>query len=420
MQKIVINGGHKLKGAVRVSGAKNAALPILASSLLTAGKSNYRNVPNVQDVQTMLRVLSNLGAKVKAKGHVVSVQSSPSSPCEASYDLVNGMRASVLVLGPLVARYGIAKVALPGGCALGARPIDQHLKGLQALGAKIGLEHGVVVAKAKRLQGAMIVFDVVTVTGTENVMMAAALAKGHTTIENAASEPEVEELACVLNKMGAKIAGAGTRTINIEGVPELFPVDHAVIPDRVEAGTLLVAGAMTRGNVLVQDCVPEHLVAVMAKLRAAGAELTVEADGVRVRGFGSVEPTDVVTRPHPGFPTDLQAPFLALMCRARGQSVLSETVFENRFSHVPELQRMGATITVEGRTAVVRGPAKLTGAQVRAMDLRGAAALVLAGLVAAGTTEVHGVYHLDRGYEGFEKKLRALGADIRRAKAKGQ
>lgn len=420
MQKLVINGGNKLKGAVRVSGAKNAALPILASSLLASGKSLYRNVPQVDDVQTMFSLLSAFGAKVQAGGHRVSVASEHIHRFEASYDHVNAMRASVLVLGPLLARFGEAKVSMPGGCVIGARPIDQHLKGLAALGAKIDLENGMVVAKAKRLRGAMIVFDVVTVTGTENVMMAAALAKGHTTLENAASEPEVEELACVLNKMGARIAGAGTSTINIEGVPELFPVDHAIIPDRIEAGTYLVAGAMTRGNVLVQDCVPEHLSALMAKLRAAGAELTVEPEGVRVRGFGAVEPTDVVTRPYPHFPSDLQAPFMAFMTRARGQSVLSEAVFENRFLHVPELQRMGADIAVDGRTAVVRGPVKLKGARVMATDLRASAGLVLAGLVAQGSTEIHGVHHLDRGYEAIDKKLRALGADVRRAKAKGK
>jgi UDP-N-acetylglucosamine 1-carboxyvinyltransferase len=418
MQKIVITGGNKLKGAVRVSGSKNAALPILASSLLVAGKSQYRNVPQVDDVRTLLGLLSTLGANVQTSGHRVCVEGAGVTRLEATYDHVMAMRASFLVLGPLVARYGEAKVSMPGGCAIGARPIDQHLKGLQALGAKIELENGMVVAKAKRLRGAMFVFDRVTVTGTENVMMAAALAKGHTTLENAAREPEVEELACVLNKMGARIAGAGTATINVEGVPELFPVDHAIIPDRIEAGTYLLAGALTRGNVLVQDCVPEHLAAFMAKLRAAGADLTVEPEGVRVRGFGSVEPTDVVTRAYPGFPSDLQAPFMALMTRARGQSVLSESVFENRFLHVPELQRMGADIAVEGHTAVVRGPAKLKGVRVMATDLRAAAALVLAGLVAQGSTEIYGVNHLDRGYEAIEKNLRALGADVRRAKAK--
>ncbi len=419
MQKIVINGGQKLKGEVRISGAKNAALPILASSLLAAGKSVYRNVPQLNDVHTMFKLLERLGARVASSGHRSSLDTSDITNLEAPYELVKTMRASALVLGPLVGRYGMAKVSLPGGCAIGARPIDQHLKGLEALGAKIELEHGNVTARARRLLGAMIVFDVVTVTGTENVMMAAALAKGHTTLENAAAEPEVEELACVLNKMGARIQGAGTNVINIEGVDELHPLDHAIIPDRIEAGTFMVAAAMTRGNVLVQDCVPEHLEAVIAKLRAAGADVSIEPEGVRVRGCAEIHPTDIVTRPHPGFPTDMQAQFMALMTRAQGQSVLAENIFENRYMHVPELQRMGADIVIDGRTAVVRGPRKLKGAKVMATDLRASACLVLAGLVAEGTTEINRIYHLDRGYERIERKLRALGADIRRAKAKG-
>jgi UDP-N-acetylglucosamine 1-carboxyvinyltransferase len=330
--------------------------------------------------------------------------------------LVKTMRASALVLGPLVARYGQARVSLPGGCAIGARPIDQHLKGLEALGARIELEHGLVSAKAKRLRGATIVFDMVTVTGTENLMMAAALAKGCTTLENAACEPEVEEMARVLNKMGARIRGAGTSLVTIEGVDELHPLDHAIIPDRVEAGTLMVAAAVTRGNVLIQDCLPEHLDAVIAKLRAAGVQVTIEGDAIRVVGRSEIRPADIATRPYPGFPTDMQAQFMVLMAQARGQSVLSENIFENRFMHVPELRRMGADIVVEGHTAIVRGPTKLKGAKVMATDLRASACLVLAGLVAAGTTEVLRVYHLDRGYEHLEKKLRGLGADIRRVK----
>jgi UDP-N-acetylglucosamine 1-carboxyvinyltransferase len=326
------------------------------------------------------------------------------------------MRASALVLGPLVGRYGEARVSLPGGCAIGARPIDQHLKGLAAMGARIELEHGLVSAKAKRLHGATIVFDLVTVTGTENLMMAAALAKGCTTLENAACEPEVEEMARVLNKMGARIRGAGTSLINIEGVDELHPLDHAIIPDRVEAGTLMVAAAVTRGNVLVKDCLPEHLDAVIDKLRAAGVGVNVEGDAVRVLGRGEIRPADIATRPYPGFPTDMQAQFMVLMAQARGQSVLSENIFENRFMHVPELRRMGADIVVEGHTAIVRGPTKFKGAKVMATDLRASACLVLAGLAAAGTTEVLRVYHLDRGYEHLEKKLRGLGADIRRVK----
>ncbi len=413
MYKILLRGGRRLQGEVRVSGAKNAALPILASSLLATGKSIYRNVPGLGDIVTMKKLLGQLGAEVDGKT-VTGVDTSKIDNFEAPYELVKTMRASALVLGPLVARYGRARVSLPGGCAIGARPIDQHLKGLAALGAKIELEHGVVTAKARRLRGALIVFDMVTVTGTENLMMAAALAKGRTTLENCAGEPEVEELARVLNKMGARISGAGTALITIEGVDELHPVDHAIIPDRIEAGTLMVAAALTRGNVLLRDCQPEHLDAVIAKLRAAGVEITVEPDGVRVRGKADIKPTDIVTRPHPGFPTDMQAQFMVLMARADGQSVLTENIFENRFMHVPELARMGADIMIEGRTAIVRGPSKLKGAKVMATDLRASACLVLAGLVAEGTTEVLRVYHLDRGYERLDRKLRALGADIRR------
>jgi UDP-N-acetylglucosamine 1-carboxyvinyltransferase len=415
MYKIVINGGQKLRGEVRVSGAKNAALPILCSSLLATGRSIYRNVPGLGDVSTMKKLLAQLGAEVEGKT-ITSVDTSHVNNFEAPYELVKTMRASALVLGPLVGRYGQARVSLPGGCAIGARPIDQHLKGLAQLGARIELEHGTVTAKAKRLRGATIVFDMVTVTGTENLMMAATLAKGRTTLENSACEPEVEELARVLNKMGARISGAGTALITIEGVDELQPLDHAIIADRIEAGTLMVAAAVTRGNVLIKDCLPEHLDAVIAKLRAAGVEISIEPGGVRVRGKGEVQPTDVATRPYPGFPTDMQAQFMVLMSLAKGQSVLSENIFENRYMHVPELCRMGADIMIEGRTAIVRGPAKLKGAKVMATDLRASACLVLAGLVAEGTTEVLRVYHLDRGYEHLEKKLRNLGADIRRVR----
>jgi len=417
VQKIVIRGGARLKGEVRVSGAKNAALPILSSSLLAQGKSIYRNVPALGDVRTMGRLLGKLGAEIgdKPAGTMV-VDATKITELEAPYELVKTMRASVLVLGPLCARYGRARVSLPGGFAIGARPIDQHLKGLAAMGARIELEHGYVSARAKRLRGATIVFDLVTVTGTENLMMAAALAKGRTTLENAAREPEVEELARVLNKMGARIHGAGTPLITIEGVDELQPVEHSIIPDRIEAGTLLVAAAITRGDVLVRDCLPEHLDAVLAKLRASGVEVTADGDGIRVRSKGELKPADISTQPFPGFPTDMQAQFMVLMTRARGQSVLSETIFENRYMHVPELQRMGADIVVEGRTAIVRGPTKLTGATVMATDLRASASLVLAGLIAEGTTEILRIYHLDRGYDRLDKKLRALGADVRRAK----
>jgi len=417
LQKIVINGGKRLRGEVHVSGSKNAALPILASALLARGRSTFRNVPALGDVRTMGRLLKRLGADVADSGKgVMRIDTTDAAGHEAPYELVKTMRASVLVLGPLVARTGKARVSLPGGCAIGARPIDQHLKGLEAMGARIELARGYVKATAKRLRGASIVFDMVTVTGTENLMMAAALARGRTTLENAAREPEVEELGRVLNKMGARITGAGTSLITIEGVEELTPIEHTVIPDRIEAGTLLVAAAITGGNVLLRDCLPEHLDAVIAKLRAAGAEVAADGDGIRVRGKAEFRPADVSTQPFPGFPTDMQAQFMVLMTRARGQSVLSETIFENRFMHVPELMRMGADIHIEGRTAIVRGPTRLAGATVMATDLRASACLVLAGLIARGKTEVLRIYHLDRGYDRLDKKLRALGADIRRAK----
>ena len=419
MQNIVIKGGARLTGEVRVSGAKNAALPILASSLLASGPSIFRNVPNLGDVRTMCRLLGDLGAKVTEEpGESTVIDTSGVDNVEAPYDLVKTMRASVVVLGPLTARHGRARVSLPGGCAIGARPIDQHLKGLQAMGAKIELAHGYVTTRAKRLHGASIVFDMVTVTGTENLMMAAALADGHTTLENSAREPEVEELARVLNKMGARIRGAGTHLITIDGVPELRPVEHTIIPDRIEAGTLLVAAAITRGNVLVRDCLPEHMEAIVAKLRATGVEVTAEDGGLRVRAKADLKPADISTQPFPGFPTDMQAQFMVLMTRAKGQSVLTETIFENRFMHVPELQRMGADIQVEGRTVIIKGPTKLTGAEVMATDLRASASLVLAGLIADGTTEVRRIYHLDRGYDRLDKKLRGLGADVKRKKGR--
>jgi UDP-N-acetylglucosamine 1-carboxyvinyltransferase len=419
VDKIVINGGRRLKGEVRVSGAKNAALPILASAILAGGTSVFRNVPKLMDVRTMAKLLRILGADVAdadKTGYSLSVATDGIKKVEAPYELVKTMRASVLVLGPLVARHGEAIVSLPGGCAIGARPIDQHLKGLEAMGAKITLAHGSVTARAKRLRGAAIVCDIPTVTGTENLMMAATLAKGRTTIENAAREPEVEELARVLNKMGARVQGAGTAVITIEGVDSLQPIEHAIVADRIEAGTFMVAAALTRGDVLLRDCLPEHLDAVIAKLRSAGAEIVAEDGGLRVRGRAEIQAVDITTQPYPGFPTDMQAQFMTLATRARGQSVITETIFENRYMHVSELARMGADIHVDGRTAVIRGVKKLTGAKVMASDLRASAALILAGLVADGTTEVLRVYHLDRGYEHIEKKLQKLGADVKRAK----
>ncbi len=422
MDCIVIRGGRHLKGEVRISGAKNAALPILASSLLARGTSTFKNVPLLNDVDTMRRLIVGMGATIEpadAAARTLRICTDGVSDFDAPYELVKTMRASVLVLGPLVARHGRARVSLPGGCAIGARPIDQHLKGLEAMGAKIALEHGYVVAKARRLHGAAIVCDIPTVTGTENLMMAAALAKGRSTIENAAREPEVEELGRVLNKMGAHVEGAGTSVVTVEGVEELQPIEHAIMPDRIEAGTFMVAAAITRGDVLVRDVVPEHLDAVVAKLRNAGAEVTPEEGGLRVRGRGELSPIDITTQPFPGFPTDMQAQFMVLATRARGQSVITETIFENRYMHVQELARMGADIVVDGRTSVIRGPSKLSGAKVMATDLRASASLILAGLVAEGETEVLRVYHLDRGYEKIERKLRGLGADVKRVRERG-
>jgi len=419
MDKIVVESGARLVGKIPISGAKNAALPLLAAALLPGGASTYKNVPQLADVRTMAKLLRVLGWQVEGGGTELTI-APPSSRSgtllEAPYELVKTMRASVLVLGPLVARYGRGRVSLPGGCAIGARPIDQHLKGLQAMGAKVTLDHGYVDVEAKQLVGATIVLDVPTVTGCENLMMAAALARGRTVLENAAREPEVEELALVLNKMGARIQGAGTPIITIEGVDELHPIEHAIIPDRIEAGTFAVAAAMTGGDVLLEGARPEHLDAVIAKLRATGAQVAAEAGGLRVRGGGEISPVDIVTQPHPGFPTDMQAQFMVLACLARGQSVIKEMIFENRYMHVPELGRMGADIQIDGRIAVIRGGSKLTGAQVMATDLRASASLILAGLVAAGTTEVLRVYHLDRGYEAIETKLGAVGVKIKRAR----
>jgi UDP-N-acetylglucosamine 1-carboxyvinyltransferase len=421
MDKIIVKGGRPLQGEVNVSGAKNAALPILASALLADGKSVYRNVPDLADVKTMLKVLETMGcgtARLEGrKKDVCEVAiEGPITP-EAPYDLVKTMRASVLVLGPLLARFGRARVSMPGGCAIGARPIDQHLKGLKALGADITLTEGYVEARAKQLKGGTVNFDVITVTGTENVMMAAVLAKGRSVLENCAREPEIEELARVLNKMGARIEGAGTSVITIEGVDALKPVEHAILPDRIEAGTLMVAAAITGGNVLVKHAVPEHLESVILKLRETGCTITSEDNGLRVKGPKVLNSVDVKTTEHPGFPTDMQAQLMGLMTVASGTSVISESIFENRFMHVPELHRMGADITIQGHTAVVKGVKRLSGAPVMATDLRASASLVLAGLRAEGKTEVQRIYHLDRGYERLERKLRKLGADIRRVKA---
>jgi UDP-N-acetylglucosamine 1-carboxyvinyltransferase len=420
MDKIVVEGGARLAGKIPISGAKNAALPLLAASLLPSGATTWRNVPQLADVRTMAKLLRMLGWTVDEAGERSLTIASPTGKkkpkLEAPYELVKTMRASVLVLGPLVARFGRGRVSLPGGCAIGARPIDQHLKGLEAMGAKVTLEHGYVEVECKRLRGATIVFDMPTVTGCENIMMAAALAKGRTVLENAAREPEVEELGLVLNKMGAKVVGAGTPIITIEGVDELQPIEHAIIPDRIEAGTFAVAAAMTRGDVLLEGARPEHMDAMIAKLRAMGATVSAEAGGLRVKGGAEILPVDITTQPHPGFPTDMQAQFMVLACLAKGQSVIKEMIFENRYMHVPELNRMNADVTVSGRTAIIRGGRPLSGASVMATDLRASASLILAGLVASGKTEVLRVYHLDRGYEAIEKKLKAVGAKVKRAK----
>jgi UDP-N-acetylglucosamine 1-carboxyvinyltransferase len=417
--------GSGLVGNLAIRGAKNAALPLQCAALLGSGPTRLRHVPRLTDVGTMNRLLADLGCAVEvlaeSDGRTVEIdpRGVASGPLEAPYEHVKTMRASVTVMGPLLARYGRARVSLPGGCAIGARPIDQHLAGLEALGAEVTLEHGYVDLKANRLVGGHFTFDKVTVGGTQNVMMAAALAKGHTTLENVACEPEVEELAVFLNKMGARISGAGTVKIEIDGVDELSGIDHAILPDRIEAGTFAVAAAITRGNVLLEHAPVEHMHAVIDKLVEAGVECRVEAGGLRVIGPERLRPIDISTRPHPGFPTDMQAQIMVLATMADGASVIRETIFENRFMHVPELQRLGANIVVSGNTAVVRGPTHYSGTTVMATDLRASASLVLAGLVAHGTTEVRRVYHIDRGYEAIEERLCPLGARMSRVHGAG-
>ncbi|TAJ32158.1 MAG: UDP-N-acetylglucosamine 1-carboxyvinyltransferase [Nitrospirae bacterium] len=416
MDRIVLTGGNKLDGTVRISGAKNAALPILASAILGGGECLLSNVPGVVDVVTMGKLLGILGASVKTEEGRVAISADQIHSTEAPYDLVRTMRASVLVLGPLVARWGEAIVSLPGGCAIGTRPVNLHLAGLARLGAEVAIEHGYIRAKARRLRGARIALELPTVTGTENLMMAACLAEGTTVIENAAKEPEIGDLAAFLVKRGAKISGAGTDLITVEGVRALHGADHEVIPDRIEAGTYLAAGAITGGEVNVERCRPAHLEAVIAKLRETGATVTEGKDSIRLKASGRPRAVDAKTFVYPGFPTDMQAQMMALMCVAEGTSVITETVFEGRFTHVPELQRMGADIKVEGNQAVVKGTENITGAPVMASDLRASAGLILAGLAAEGITEVSRVYHLDRGYEKIEQKLGGLGATIKRVK----
>lgn len=417
MDEILISGGKRLAGEVRISGAKNSALPILASTILGGGECVITNVPRVVDVLTMGKLLGILGAKVFHEGNRAVIQVEAIESTEAPYDLVKTMRASVLVLGPLLARWGEAKVSLPGGCAIGSRPVNLHLAGLAKLGADISIEHGYITARAKRLRGERIYCDTPTVTGTENLMMAATLAEGVTTLENAAKEPEIVDLAEFLVKRGARIQGAGTDEIVIEGVRELHGGDHDVIPDRIEAGTYLAAAAVTQGDVIATHCRPGHLEAVLMKLREAGADVREGNDYVRLTMPDTLRGTDIRTLPFPGFPTDMQAQMVALLSLAEGTSVVTETVFESRFMHVEELRRMGANIRVEGNRLVVTGRKQLTGAPVMASDLRASAGLIVAGLVAEGVTHVQRVYHLDRGYERIEEKLGALGAEVQRQKS---
>ncbi len=419
MDKVVIHGGNRLAGQIKISGAKNAALPIFAATLLAPGVFEISDVPDLKDIRTISKLLEEFGAKVgKVGSSSYRIDSENVNHHEASYDLVKTMRASCLALGPLLARLGRAKVSLPGGCAIGERPIDQHLKGLQALGADVRLEHGYVDLRVNgRLTGSRVTLDIVTVTGVMNIMMAATLAEGRTVIENAAGEPEVVALADMLNSMGAEINGAGSSVITIDGVEELRSTSVRIIPDRIEAGTFMVASAITGGDVKVIGVVPEHGATLLEKLRDCGCRVTESENSIRVEGPDNIAPVNVTTSPFPGFPTDMQAQFMALMTLAGGASVITETIFENRFMHIGELRRMGADIKVSGNTAVVRGVAGLSGAELMATDLRASASLILAGLAANGRTSVSRVYHLDRGYEHIESKLAAIGADIRRERA---
>jgi UDP-N-acetylglucosamine 1-carboxyvinyltransferase len=418
MDEIIIKGGRSLAGEVAVGGAKNAALPILTASILAKGKFTFHNVPNLRDIDSIKELLSTMGATVESNGHTVQIDTTGMNHFEAPYEQVRKMRASILVLGPLLARMKKAKVSLPGGCAIGARPIDLHLNGLAMLGADIKLEHGNVEATCKQLKGAEIYFDIPTVTGTENLMMAAVLAKGTTVLRNSAREPEIVALADVLIQMGANISGAGTAVITINGVKKLKPVTATIIPDRIEAGTLMVAAALTQGDVKIKNCEPLHLKAIIHKLEKTGAEVQVFKKSVRVIGKKIINSIDIKTMPYPGFPTDMQAQFMVLMSVANGFSVIAENIFENRFIHVSELCRMGTDITISGNHAMIKGVTELSGAPVMATDLRASASLILAGLAAKGTTVVSRVYHLDRGYESLEKKLAKLGAAIKRVPAK--
>jgi UDP-N-acetylglucosamine 1-carboxyvinyltransferase len=416
MDRFVVEGPARLSGEAAVSGAKNAALPCLAATLLTAEPVTLTNLPDVADIRTLSRLLQHVGARVEMAASTASVEVPAIGSADAPYDLVKTMRASVLVLGPLLARSGSVRVSLPGGCAIGVRPINLHLSAFEKLGAEVRLDHGYVEAKAARLTGAEIVFDTVTVTGTENVLLAATLARGTTRLVNAAREPEVVDLARLLVAMGARIEGAGTETIVVEGVERLHGASHAVIPDRIEAGTYALAAAATRGDVTVRRCMPAHLTALTTRLSATGARVDASGDTLRVRAEGALQAHDVATAPYPGFPTDLQAQWTAAAAGMEGVATITETIFENRFQHVAELVRMGARIRLEGRWAVVEGPSRLTGAHVMASDLRASAALVIAALSAEGETTIDRVYHLDRGYEKMEAKLAGLGATVRRVR----
>ncbi len=418
MDKLVIRGGNPLLGTIRVSGAKNAALPCMAAALLTDEPVILENIPQVRDIETTRKLLAAMGAEVELGYgralHRTTIEAKQLPLPEVSYELVKTMRASALVLGPLVARCGRARVSLPGGCAIGARPIDLHIKGLEKLGATITQDHGYVEATAKRLKGAEVLFDKITVTGTEDLLMAATLAEGETVLQNCAREPEVVDLADLLTKMGARIEGAGTPTIRVKGVAKLHGAKHRIIPDRIEAGTFIIAGAMTGGDLNIANCEPRHLGALLSKLSEAGVKTTQSSDSIRVMGDAPFRAADMITEEYPGFPTDMQAQFMALTTQAEGTSVITENIFENRFMHTQELVRMGANIKIEGRRAIVQGKTQLSAAAVLASDLRASASLVLAALVADGETIIDRVYHLDRGYEDIEEKLRGVGAQVRR------
>lgn len=420
MERLIVKGGNRLVGTVKTSGAKNAVLPIIAASILGTSPSMLDEIPALEDVRTICAVLECLGIKVDAsEPHTLKIDSREITSCEAPYELVRSMRASFLVMGPLLARKGYARISQPGGCAIGTRPIDLHLKGFEALGVKIEQGHGYIEASAPEgMTGANIYLDFPSVGATENIMMAAAMANGTTVLENPAEEPEIVDLANYLNQMGARVRGAGTNVITIEGVSELHGVQHSVIPDRIEAGTYMIAAAMTGGDVIIENVLPEHQKPLIAKLREAGALVEEDIDRIHVVGCGRLKAVDIKTLPYPGFPTDMQAQMMAMLSVAEGRSKITETVFENRFMHVVELNRMGANITTEGRSAVITGPAHLTGCTVRATDLRAGAAMILAGLVAEGATEICDIYHIDRGYEEIAAKLTRLGADIKRVGTK--